>query len=228
MKFDFPKIYGDIRSGLLDLAADLTDAEWATLAPATPEWTVKDLYAHLTGVATDILAGNFMFPGTDEWTAKQVGDRADDTPEQVCEEWSAIGPELEDLLDRQGAAFSATVIDVWHHDQDARNAIGRHANRAGDGMLLSLRSGNLMGPKIKDAGLPTLRVTTESYDRVFGEGTPVVAVMGDPYELARAFMGRRSFDQIRDFDWTGDPDPYLPHFSVFPPRADALDERLGT
>ena len=224
MTFDFAEIYRDIRTGLLRLAKDLSPTEWETLAPATPEWTVKDLYAHLTGVATDVLAGNFMSPGTDEWTAKQVGDRSGHTPTQVCAEWDEVGPELEDLLDREGTASSSVVIDVWHHDQDARNAIGHHANRTGGGLLLALRSGNVMGAKIQAAGLPTLRVTTEGYDRVFGEGDPAAAVSGDPYEMARAFMGRRSFDQIKGFDWTGNADAYLPHFSVFESRTDALVE----
>jgi len=220
MIFDFAGIYRDVRTGLLRLAAELSAAEWQTLAPATPEWTVKDLYAHLTGVAADVLAGNFMFPGTDEWTAKQVGDRSGLSPEQVCAEWDEIGPELENLLDREGAAFSSTAIDVWHHDQDARNAIGHRANRSGAGLLLALRSGNIMGQKIQAAALPTLRVTTEGYDRRFGDGDPAVSVSGDAYEMARAFMGRRSFEQIQAFDWTGDSDPYLPHFSLFASRLD--------
>ena len=224
MRFDFAGIYREVREGMLDLADELTLKEWATLAPATPEWTVKDLYAHLAGVAADVLVGNIVFPGTDEWTAKQVGDRAEHTPQQVCEEWAETGPKLEALMDELGAGLSAAAIDVWHHDQDARNAIGHHANRSGDGLTLALRSGNVIGPKVEDAGLPALGVSTEGYQRVFGGEKAVVTVTGDAYELARAFMGRRSYDQIKSFDWSGDPDPYLPHFSVFAPRTTPLVE----
>lgn len=224
MRFDFAAIYRQVREGLLDLADDLSAEEWATLAPATPEWTVKDLYAHLAGVAADVLVGNIVFPGTDEWTAKQVGDRADHSPQQVCDEWAETGPELEAKMEELGTALSAAVIDIWHHDQDARNAIGHYANRTGDGLVLALRSGNVIGPKIEEAGLPALGVSTDGYDRVFGGDEPAVTVSGDAYELARAFMGRRSFAQIKSFDWSGDPDPYLPHFSVFEPRSDALVE----
>ena len=46
-----------------------------------------------------MLAGNVVFPGTDEWTAKQVGDRTDLSPEQVCAEWAEVGPELEARMD---------------------------------------------------------------------------------------------------------------------------------
>jgi uncharacterized protein (TIGR03083 family) len=224
MSFDFAAIYRDIREGLLDLAGELSPVAWATIAPATPAWTVKDLYAHLAGVAADILDGNAVYPGTDEWTAKQVGDRDPLTPQQVCAEWRTSGEQLETLMDQVGPALSAPVIDVWHHDQDARNAIGRHANRTGEGLRLALRSGNAMGPKVEGAGLPALAVCTRGYERLFGAGAAQVSVTADPYELARAFMGRRSIAQIRDFDWSGDPEPYLAHFSVFEPRRDPLVE----
>jgi uncharacterized protein (TIGR03083 family) len=224
LSYDFAAIYRDIRIGLFSLADDLTGEEWATLAPATPKWTVKDLYAHLAGVAADVLAGNVVVPGSDEWTAKQVSDRAAQSPEQVCAEWAETGPGLEELLSQVGSGLSAPVIDIWHHDQDARNAIGHHANRAGEGLRLALRSGNAIGPKIAAARLPALAVSTAGYERLFGDGEPAVEVSGDPYEMARAFMGRRSLDQISAFDWTGDPEPYLPHFSVFTPRLDPLVE----
>ncbi|MCH7845772.1 MAG: maleylpyruvate isomerase family mycothiol-dependent enzyme [Acidobacteria bacterium] len=224
MSFDFAEIYRSTRLGLLTLAADLSDAEWMTLAPATPEWTVKDLYGHLTGVAADLLAGNLEIVGSDEWTARQVAARADHSPQEVCAEWTAVGPEVEDRLVAIGSPLSSMVIDVWHHEQDVRNAVDRTANRSGEGLRLSLRAGNAIGPKMEQAGLAALHLHTDGYDREFGVGEAEVTVSGNPYEMARAFMGRRSFHQIRQFDWTGDAEPYLPIFSIFPPRSDDLDE----
>ena len=224
MSFDFAEIYRQTRTGLLALAEELTLAEWATLAPATPEWTVKDLYSHLSGVAADLLAGNLEIVGSDAWTARQVATRTHLSPDQVCAEWAETGPEVEERLAGIGSPLSSAVIDVWHHDQDARNAIGHHANRGGEGLRLSLRAGNAIGPKVEAAGVPPLQVTTDGYQRLFGDGEPAAVVTGAPYELARAFMGRRSLAQIGGFAWTGDPGPYLPHFSVFPPRPDDLVE----
>lgn len=224
MSFNFAEIYRSTRLGLLTLAAELSDAEWMTLAPATPEWTVKDLYGHLTGVAADLLADNLEIVGSDEWTALQVAARADHSPQEVCAEWKTVGPEVEGRLAAIGSPLSSTVIDVWHHEQDVRNAVDRTANRSGEGLRLSLRAGNAIGPKMEQAGLAALHLHTDGYDRVFGIGNAEVTVSGNPYEMARALMGRRSFQQIRQFDWTGDPEPYLPIFSIFPPRSDALVE----
>ena len=111
-----------------------------------------------------------------------------------------------------------------YHEQDVRNAVDRTANRSGEGLRLSLRAGNAIGPKMEQAGLAALHLHTDGYDRVFGIGNAEVTVSGNPYEMARAFMGRRSFQQIRRFEWTGDPEPYLPIFSIFPPRSDDLVE----
>ncbi|GMQ86386.1 MAG: hypothetical protein BMS9Abin07_1963 [Acidimicrobiia bacterium] len=224
MSFDFAEIYRSTRTGLLTLAPDLSETEWATMAPATPEWTVKDLYSHLTGVAADLLAGNLEIVGSDEWTALQVAARSDHSPQQVCAEWTAIGPEVEQRLSSIGSPLSSAVIDAWHHEQDVRNAVHRTANRSGEGLRLSLRAGNAIGPKMEQGGLAALHLYTDGYDRQFGVGDAAVAVSGDAYEMARAFMGRRSFQQIRRFDWTGDPEPYLHIFSVFPPRSDDLGE----
>ncbi len=224
MSFNFAEIYRSTRLGLLTLAAELSDVEWMTLAPATPEWTVKDLYGHLTGVAADLLAGNLEIVGSDEWTARQVAARADNSPQEVCAEWKVVGPEVEERLAAVGSPLSSAVIDVWHHEQDVRNAVDHTANRSGEGLRLSLRAGNAIGPKMEQAGLAALHLHTDDYDREFGMGEDEVTVSGNPYEMARAFMGRRSFQQIRRFDWTRDPEPYLPIFSIFPPRSDDLVE----
>lgn len=178
MSFDFAEIYRSTRLGLLTLAADLSDAEWMTLAPATPEWTVKDLYGHLTGVAADLLAGNLEIVGSDEWTARQVAARADHSPQEVCAEWTAVGPEVEDRLVAIGSPLSSMVIDVWHHEQDVRNVVDRTANRSGEGLRLSLRAGNAIGPKMEQAGLAALHLHTDGYDREFGVGEAEVTVYG--------------------------------------------------
>ncbi|HZQ29208.1 MAG TPA: maleylpyruvate isomerase family mycothiol-dependent enzyme [Acidimicrobiales bacterium] len=45
---------------------------------------------------------------------------------------------------------------------------------------------------------------------------PAGAVRLSAFELFRAMSGRRSFDQIRAYEWTVDPEPYLPAFQFGP------------
>jgi len=50
-----------------------------------------------------------------------------------------------------------------------------------------------------------------------GTGDPGATVTApDAYALARALIGRRSRSQVADFDWVGEPAPYLGTFAIFP------------
>lgn len=46
--------------------------------------------------------------------------------------------------------------------------------------------------------------------------TPAGSLKIEPFELMRAMTGRRSLAQIKAYDWTADPTPYLPLFGFGP------------
>src|SRR5439155_1746111 len=86
-----------------DLVRDLPDAELATTVPASPAWSVKDVVAHVTGVAADAAAGRIP-PDVDlvlslsnpehaarreVLTAAQVQERRDRTIHQILDEWAS-------------------------------------------------------------------------------------------------------------------------------------------
>jgi len=73
---DLGAAYRDTRLRITEVVtAPGVDA--AMRVPATPEWTVKDVVAHLAGVCADILAGNLEGLTTEPWTAAQVEARRD-------------------------------------------------------------------------------------------------------------------------------------------------------
>ncbi|MGH2760230.1 MAG: maleylpyruvate isomerase N-terminal domain-containing protein, partial [Actinomycetota bacterium] len=57
------------------LVSHLDDAVLREPVPATPEWSMTDVIAHLAGILADIRAGNLEGVATDPWTAKQVEAR---------------------------------------------------------------------------------------------------------------------------------------------------------
>ena len=61
--------------------------------PACPDWTVKDVAAHMAGVCEDILAGNLDGVATDAWTNAQVARHADDSLDDVLDSWDQTGPD---------------------------------------------------------------------------------------------------------------------------------------
>jgi hypothetical protein len=72
--------------------------------------------------------------------------------------------------------------------------------------------------------LPTLRIRAGTREWTIGDGEPAATVTADPFELARAASGRRSWDQVRAFEWEGNPEPFKPLFYPYGVREDALAE----
>jgi hypothetical protein len=101
-----------------------------------------------------------------------------------------------------------------------RGAVGRPGDKADDDVDVVLQAvmGGL-GARLSAAGVGRLRVRAGVDEWLLGagDGEPVASVTTEPYELFRAAFGRRSEAQIRAFAWDGDPSPFLPHLTVFPP-----------
>jgi uncharacterized protein (TIGR03083 family) len=213
---DNSEVYAVTRRGLLDLAAGLDDDQAALPVSACPGWTVKDVFAHLTGVAVDVPGGRAEGAGTAEWTARQVGERAGDRLPDVCAEWAGAGPKFEEWMaaaEPPRTMFAA--FDVWTHEQDVRAAVGLRG-------LQDRRVGYLAGlaltafdRRFTEAGALALHVTGDGVDCVLGEGEAEASLRIAPYELLRTLFGRRSVSQMEAAGWSGDPAPYLEHLHLF-------------
>lgn len=88
-------LYGDVRARVSDIlrSAD-TDALDAS-APATPEWRVRDIGGHLSGICADIVTGNLDGVASDPWTAAQVEARRAWPVERLLTEWDEMGTRVE-------------------------------------------------------------------------------------------------------------------------------------
>ena len=78
--------------------------------------------------------------------------------------------------------------------------------------------------RLAGSGLPALRIAYGAKERVLGDGEPAATVAAERFELYRAMGGRRSRAQILAYDWSGDPEPYLPLIPAYGERADDLEE----
>lgn len=224
MSFDFAAIYRTNRKGLAALVLELDDTALDSTVPATPLWRVRDVVAHLTGVASDYTTGRLEGAPSEPWTRRQVEERRGRTIGEITDEWAELGLTIGAMLESSGRAMSAMVMDVVMHHCDVMGALGVTAPRATEGLRLCLRAANAIGPRLDAAGLPALRIETAGFERVLGTGDAGMIVKGDSFEIARALFGRRSLDQIGGFDWSGDPTPYVSLFSFFTPRETPLVE----
>jgi uncharacterized protein (TIGR03083 family) len=223
--FDLPAIYRESRERLLALAPTLSAEQLATLTPTCPEWTVQDIYAHLTGLAAEVSDGQLEARGTPERTAVQVGSRRGMTIDEICDEWRVLGEEIDSVIASSGKLLTPLAIDVWTHEQDIANGAGVRSGRDGTGLFLTMNGAWSIKGKLRAAGLPPLGVVAGRADWVIGDDPePVATVRMSEYELARAVLARRSVGQLLAYDWEGDPEPYLPHIPWFdPPEYDIVE-----
>src|SRR4051794_10464514 len=120
---DVATSYSTTRAQLLDLAVGIDADRAATPVAATPGWTVKDVYSHLSGLCTDVLEQNVA--GGDEWTATQVRDRSGMRLAEITAEWATRGPELDAYITGQDASRTMFIaLDAWTHQQDIRSTLG--------------------------------------------------------------------------------------------------------
>ncbi len=176
--------YADLRRRCVELARSLTVEQSNQKTPCCPEWSVKDVIAHLGGITTDILTGNLEGAATEAWADGHVADRADKDMTAVCDEWEANGPKIDEILTAAGNDIDPRFfIDAFTHEWDIRQATGAAA-------VPDLRFVNHTWPAFVEA----------IEDK---NGGPLPAEV-DPFTLIRAAMGRRSRSQISDLGL--DPD----------------------
>ncbi|HVL81279.1 MAG TPA: maleylpyruvate isomerase family mycothiol-dependent enzyme [Actinomycetota bacterium] len=223
---DYGRVYRQTRERVTDLVRNLSPEDLQTSVPASPDWSVKDVVAHVTGITCDALDGKLEGTGTDEWTEAQVGARRERSIEEVLEEWGTRAPQLEDAVDSFPPAVGLALIqDLYCHEQDIRGALHAPGARDSEAAQLSLEF-NLerLRRRIDKHGLPTLRVRTASTEWTLGDGEPQATVEADDFELSRALAGRRTLDEIRAMRWDGDPAPWLDHLSMYGTPGEPLGE----
>ena len=209
-------------------AAGLDDEALATNVPACPDWSVKDLVGHVTGIAVELGKEYSDGVADADSTARQVAERKGASIAQVLEEWAGALPRLLELLEESGPNFTALAIDIWTHEQDARNAVGQLGGREGLGRAMALKAAIGSDQEISAAGLPPMQIYTGDKTWYLGKNArqsdPAITLKLDSYEAARMLMGRRTYDEIRALDWNGDPEPYLQYLHRFTVPEQSLGE----
>ena len=210
-----------IRERLDGLLRDRDPAALDAVCPVTPEWTGREVLAHLVGVDADILGGRLEGVGTDAWTAIQVEARQGRTVGDLLDEWAEIGPQVEAIAGAFGSAAGQWCFDAATHEHDLRLLLDAPGGRDADAVTIA--ADWLLarfGERLDGDGLPGVVVTLDDDDAVtVGTGTPPTALTVDRFEFFRAFCGRRSVAQIDAWAWSGPPrtaDVVRPPFTTSP------------
>ena len=225
--------YDDGRRAVRAMVEDLSEDQLALIVPACPEWTVRGLVAHLVGIARDTADGAY-FPGAvdawrdtslatarEEWTAGHVaagtGWDRDDLLRALEDAGSRVVSALRAGLDGPRWQLTAPVADISVHLHDLAEALDVQAPSAHAATELGFAVYRAwLGSRIVESGLPALCLTDGEQSWTLGDGDPAATLTAGRHELFRAITGRRSAAEIRDYEWEGDPTPYLAVISPYP------------
>ena len=212
---DTGDLYEHTRREFVATVGALSDDELRARVPATPAWSVRDVLAHVVGLAADLNAQQFPTPddpGGTTWTALQVERRRRRTLSDVLAEWDREAVSFEDGLQSFGYEVgSHFVADLHAHFQDVRGTMG--LPRDADELTVRVALDHYLGfadEMLTDARWGTLEVVAGTEARLLGAHGPHHArLRAQPFEVLRSVCGRRSARQIRALDWEGDVDDLL-------------------
>ena len=242
---DLADLYEQVRNEISELVAGLEPDLLDAPVPATPDWRIKDVVAHLAADATCVNAGDFpreFFEAfgeasaialVNDWTGRQVQEREGRSLEELLQEWKSSGNETAAMMRGEKPWPPDTLIfadrilltDAAVHQQDIFGALGIERARESAPIKIGL-TGYIaaMGWRLAAAGLPPLRFDVEDKSYTAGEGEPSTTVHGSRFELFRAMSGRRNPAQISAYEWDGDAKSYIAYFYPYGIRKDALVE----
>ena len=197
------------------LVERLDPAAFATMVPACPDWTVRDLLSHMVGLGADVLAGDEPDDHNSAWTQRQVAARRGRPGADLLAEWRGLAEPLMAWMREHG---SRPLNDVVIHEQDLRGAVGVVGGRDSDGLRIVR---DRMAGRFARAldGLPPVALVSGEWTWCSqGEvGDAVVVVEAAAFDLARALTSRRTADQLRSWTRRGDVAPYLAAFATLGP-----------
>ncbi len=182
----------------IDLARTLDDAAWATVVPCTPVWTVRDVLSHVAGIPDDAAAGRMEGAPGEAWTAAQVERNRAFSVDELLTRWSQQAPAFAELIETVGQ--HRPPIDCHSHEHDIRHALdqpGARSNAIVDIPLFAMVDAPIRVVIELDDGSTVTSGDLEA-------GSTVTLWGATTFELFRSRLGRRSRQQVRAYDWSGE------------------------
>ncbi len=181
-------VYEDVRRCFTELVRSLPPASVDRVVPATPEWTVHDVLAHVVGIATDLNAQRF--PADDDqggsaWAAAQVARGRGRSVAELLAAWEVGGPAFEAGLRLFGRDTERHFVgDLVTHLVDVAEALGH------DPADLDLRADAV------DTALEHYRTFVDERLAEMGLALPVTVASLPALQLLRLLSARRPLASV--------------------------------
>lgn len=174
--------YVELRARVIAILRALDESVGDTVVPHCPQWTVRDLAAHMLGVPDDIINGRMEGVASDAWTQAQVERHRHLSLREMADALQHLAPTFDPMLPHfPPLARSQMVMDAVTHEHDLRHAIGQPGAR--DSLAVHV-------------GVDWLLQWAEG--RVPGSTAALRAARVSDFDLLRCLTGRRSTAQIAE------------------------------
>jgi hypothetical protein len=199
--------YARTRERIIGVLETTSAEERARVVPACPDWTVRQLLAHVVSIPAALSAGRRPGGNIGGWLSELVGERDGQPAESLHDEWRSLDRELEAMLSGSSGLLYA---DLAVHEHDFRGALGRPDHSALDVDDMLPRTIAAFSSPLQEAGLAPIEVRAGDQVWRSHDGAPGWTLMVDPWTAVRAINSRRTVDELRSLPCRGNPDPYLP------------------
>ena len=180
--------YIALRARVIDLLRSTPESSGDLVVPCTPEWTVRELAAHIVGVPEDVLAGRMQGVASDAWTQAQVELHGHLTLSELADLFEASALKIDAIIHNfPQPIISQFVMDAVTHEQDMRSALGVPGGR--DSKAVEVGVGFF------------LNLIEVSDPPLFTELTNTSASLWD---VLRSLTGRRTVEQMNALGLDGE------------------------
>lgn len=204
---DFSAAYAATRDELVEQLRTLTPEQAATMVPACPGWSAKDVVAHVAGLVADLLAGKRPPIGEPEMTARQVAERADLSLGEVCDEWQNNAAGIRELMTEIPMLGMGLTADLTVHQGDIAEVVSAISPPPSAAVSVSCqRYVPLLQERVAERSDIALNVTLDGHMWEASAGATVVSLTGTRVDFVRALTGRRTRAEVEQtLTWSSDP-----------------------
>lgn len=203
------EIYAQTRDNFIAQVRNMDKSQTETVVPACPDWTVRDVLAHVSGLVAESLAAVEGSLGSDEATARQVSDRAHMSAAEICDEWSDNAVAFDAFVVADPAWGVTLISDLVVHVHDVQEALQLPIDRSSAATMIAAER-YLARLQQRAADMAAIGVTVHLSD---GADWPApnpdaelhLELTTTAFDFLRHVTGRRSRDQVAALTWSTDP-----------------------
>ena len=208
---EYVEHYHQTMARIIELVSNLSSDDEQLVVQACPDWTVKDLVAHVAGLCEALSQGESTPADTQAWVDQLVADRASQSLSETIKQWKSCAVKFGEVATLSARIAAPITYDLIVHEHDLRHALQLPGEKDNAAVLIAMSFGALMlEHDLKNLNQGSLHLRCGEYEWQCGPGEVELSLdlthhFEFPiWETLRLTGSRRSHRQLRQYPWQGD------------------------